>query len=126
MTSALVVYLGIFLACIGATGVSGCGASQRTKTLQATVISVNTARDGFEIWDLAHQRQLLESSTTREEHETKLAAYYHEREKIISAFEIAYHAIASAAALNDQPSLRAAVDRSAALLVMIKTIIGGP
>lgn len=123
---ALLVYLGAFLLCVSITGIAGCGANQRTKTLQATVLAVNTARDGFEIWDLAHQRKLLESSTSREDFQAKLAVYHDERMKVISAFELAYHALASAAAQSDHPSLRAAVDQSAALFTLVKTITGGP
>jgi hypothetical protein len=124
LTPALVIYLCAFLACAAITG--ACGASQRTKTLHATLVAVNTARDGFEVWDLAHQRSLLSSSTTQEDYQARVTAYHERRASVIAAFELAYHALASASVQGDQPSLRSALEQSASLLTLVKTITGGP
>lgn len=86
--------------------VMACGASQREKTLQATLTATNAARDGFVAWDDAYQMGVVDKVTTSAEAdaaEAKLDAYVKRRGPVIVAFEIVYRAIAIAAILNDDP-----------------------
>jgi len=122
----LALYLGVFLACLGLASVPGCGSGQRQRTLRATLVGTNAARDGFVSWDADHQKAIVDRAASREDGERELAAYRAARDPIVSTFELVYRAIAAAATQSDDPSLRAALDASSSLLDSIKKLTGGP
>lgn len=99
VTALLVGLVGIQVAIL-----AGCGASTRTKTLQATLVTANTARDTFLAWDSAHQQAIVASATSLDDGKAKLAEYRGKRAKVVEAFEVAYHAIAVATILKDDPT----------------------
>jgi hypothetical protein len=110
---------------------AGCGASQREKTLRATTIAVNAARDGFVAWDLEHQRSIYravhERGGTKEAALAELATYHRDkREPVVELFVTAYRAIGVAAVLNeDEPSLQAAVAAAQRLADALRELMGG-
>jgi acyl-CoA synthetase (AMP-forming)/AMP-acid ligase II len=122
---AFVLYLATFLACLLAAA-PACTGNQRQKTLRATVISVNAARDGFVEYDRQHQLALVEKAATREEGEKSLAAYRLKRTPVVAGFEATYIALTIALTQTDDPSLRAALEASSAMIAAIKSITGGP
>lgn len=91
---------------------SGCGPSARDKTLSATLLSVNAARDGFVEWDKQYQESIVDAATSLEEGKDKLLAYREDRDIVLRAFEVAYRTIA-VAAINKETPLSEAVDRAA-------------
>lgn len=117
----LALYVGLFLGVVAA-----CGASQREKAVRASVVAVNAARDGFEAWDAAHQKAIVDKATSREDGEAKLAAYRASRDPIVHGFEIAYRLLAVAATQTDDPSLRAALAAAASAVEAATKITGGP
>lgn len=90
--SALV--LALLMACGGAQNRLDQAASGVNVALGAT----NAARDAMLAWDKQHQSELVESSTTKEQADAKLAHYRAQRKPVEKAFAAAYNAIAAAAA----------------------------
>ena len=99
--------------------------NERMQTIHASVLSVNTALDELATWDLAHRRELLDQSSSREEFIAKQAAYDDKFGRIQEARVIVYKALTIAATQTDTPSLAAALDAVKALLDSIVTLKGG-
>jgi hypothetical protein len=83
----------------------GCGASAREKTLRATFVTINAARDGFEAFDTQHQQQIVDDAKTLEEGKAAFAAYRHDRERVITAFVATYRVLTAAVLADDAASL---------------------
>ena len=81
----------------------GCGASARETALRSSFIGVNAAREGFVTWDEQHQGQIVAGATSYVDGQTQLAEYRTAREQIVSAFVVAYRAVALAATTEDAP-----------------------
>ncbi len=101
---------------------AACGASQREKTLKATLVAINVARDGFLTHDDARQTAIVVKATSLEDGKTQLAAYRLERVEVVVAFELAYKALATALLMNDNPSVIAAGKALAELLAIVKRL----
>ena len=99
----------------------GCGASARDKALSSTLVAVNSARDSFTTWDLAHQDEILAGSTSMEDSGKKLDVYRAARKVVEHAFEVAYRALALAA-IDEKTPLPTAVGAAAALATAIAGI----
>lgn len=121
----LALYLGVFFACVGLAALPACTGSQRSKTLRASVLAVNAARDGMLVYDATHQKAIVDKATSREEGERELAAYYTKRTPVVAAFEVAYRALAVAATANDDPSYRAALAAAKSALDALQALTGG-
>ena len=104
---------------------AGCNQDQRANTIRASIVAVDAARDGFVSWDRDHQMAIVDSATSRADGEAKLAAYRDQRQKVTDGFRLVYRALALAATQTDDPSLRAALDEAAKLLLVITTLRGG-
>lgn len=83
---------------------TGCGAAARERTLNATLVAVNAARDGFIEHDRLTQTAIVDAAATREAAVAELAAYRKKREPVIEAFTATYRALAIAAVLEDDPT----------------------
>jgi hypothetical protein len=118
------------LAIIGVSGLppmlGGCGGNQRQKTLRASLVIVDAARDGFVSWDATRQTKIVEAATSREEGQAKLDAYREQRKLIVEGFALVYRALASAATQNDDPSLKAAVRDATKLVEQVEALKGAP
>lgn len=90
--AAIVVVL--LVACGG-----GSFTDKANKTLATSLAATNAARDQFLAWDKAHQLELVDGSTTKDEAQAKLAAYRMKRQPMLKAFTMAYTAIGAAAAM---------------------------
>ncbi len=123
---ALTLYLMTFAACIALAAVPSCTKNTRLTTIQASLVTVNAARDGFVVWDRQHQSSIVDAATTREDAIAKIDAYRKEREKTLHAFETVYRVLAIAATQTDEPSLKSALAQSAELVQAIKKLTGGP
>lgn len=88
---------------------AGCGASARQKTLHATLIAVDAARDGFVEYDKQRQISIVESSESHAAAVERLAAYRTDRAPIVEAFAQVYKLLATAALLEEDRSLTAAL-----------------
>ncbi len=117
------LYIAVFL---GWLTMAGCGAAQRTKTIQTSILTVNAARDGWFAWDRAHEHQIVEHAATREDVERDLADYRAKSNPIYATFEVAYKGLAVAATQTDSPSLSAALVTVLQLVESIKKLTGGP
>jgi hypothetical protein len=121
--------------CIGAHVIAGvviawallaCGASAREKTLRASFVAVNAARDGFFAYDEQHQRTLLEAATDAPSWKATIADYRSRREKVVELFAGAYSTIAAATLLDkDAKSLDAVGEAMKLLFAAVKDFTGG-
>jgi hypothetical protein len=90
----------------GVALVVACGAGQRDKALRGSFAAVNAAREGFQVWDAAHQATLVEAAATEEAGAQALADYRAARVPVVAALEAAYHALALAV-VDDKASAEA-------------------
>ena len=88
------IALPVLFVLVGA--LAGCPDAHQ-KTLRATLIGLNAARDGFVTWDMAHQTDIVEAATTFEDGQNQLREYRQAREKVVLGFEVAYKLLAAAA-----------------------------
>jgi nitrogen fixation/metabolism regulation signal transduction histidine kinase len=119
------VFLSLICGALFMTSVmSACSKTQRTDTIHASLIALNAARDGLTEWDRVHQHDIIDTSKTREEATTTLAAYRARRDSVVAGFEVAYRALALAATQNDDPSLHAALLAATTIVESVKSLIG--
>lgn len=87
-----------------------CSATHtREKALNTSLLAVNSARDGFMVYDLKEQEAIVERATSLESGKAELVAYRERRAKVIRAFVVAYLAIGVAASKTDDLSLKSAM-----------------
>ena len=86
-----------------------CGTSQREKTLRASFVTVNAARDGFVKWEAQAQARIASEATTFDAGRVALEKYRADRTKVLEGFELAYRAISAALLLEDDRSLQSAI-----------------
>jgi hypothetical protein len=105
---------------------AGCGASAREKTLRASFVAMNAARDGFFAYDKQHQRTLLEASPDRATFDNQLAAYRAKQADVVAKIAGAYEALAAAVLINKDHGSLAAVGAALAIAFdAIKDITDG-
>jgi hypothetical protein len=105
---------------------TGCGASQREKTLRATLIATNAARAGFTKFDADHQQQIVKDATSLEDGKAKLAAYREDRDKVRLLFEAVYEGIAAAMLLDDKAPLTELLKAAENLEAALTKLKGSP
>lgn len=102
------------------------------KTLRASLVTLNAARDSFDGFDMEHQQSFVEratKATTREEIDAikaELAEYRKKREHVFGALLAAYSALSLAATLEDGSSLAAAIAAVTALGKAVAELKGVP
>lgn len=101
---------------------AACNQDQRTKTIHASIIAVDVARDGFITWDREHQAQIVEHATSESQGLAELDKYVAKRKPVVDGFQLVYRALALAATQTDEPSLKAALDHAAKLLLDIQRL----
>lgn len=94
---------------------AACGASSRQKTISTTLATVNAASDAFVAYDKDHRSHIVAEAKSHDEGQAALDAWDGTVAKVQLAIGAAYKAIATAATLNDDPSLAGMVQ--AALIV---------
>lgn len=92
----------ILVALVAATA---CSASQRERTIKATLAAVNESRDAFIVFDRTVQQTIVATAPTYERGVDALAKYRTKREVVVDGFTVVYRAIAIAATVNDDPSV---------------------
>jgi hypothetical protein len=117
---ALLVVVAMFAMLLIAT--PACSSSTRGKTIHATLVAVNAARDGFVSWDRQHQQDLVAAATFKDEARASIDVYRTRRELVVASFEVVYRAIAVAATQSDEISLTAALARAGELYAALKQI----
>lgn len=100
---------------------TGCSGSTRQKTLHATLIAVDSARDGFVAYDRARQERIVDTAESQQAALDRLAAYRRDRESIVEAFAQAYKLLATAALLEQDKSLAAALTAARQLAELLAT-----
>lgn len=94
---------------------TGCSASQRERTIKTTLAAVNETRVAFVVFDRAAQAAIVATATSYEQGATALAAYRAKREIVVDAFSFAYRSIATAATINDEPTLANMISAAAGI-----------
>lgn len=87
----------LMLAATLVLGVVGCGDNARNKALNQSLTALNTARDGFVVWDDGHQTQIVDRAEAFDAGNAALQAYYQQRAPVLAGFEAAYRLLAIAA-----------------------------
>lgn len=106
---------------------AACTKNTRLQTIHASVLSVNVVRDEFAALDLAYQRRLKESATSREEALAKIEAHEQGLQlDIKNGFATVYALLALAATQSDDASMKASTDAVKSLLDLIAKLRGGP
>lgn len=83
-----------------------CAKNTRTSTIQTAYASVNAASKAFVFYDLQHQQEIVSQGTDRASVEAALTDWRLKRRTVELIFDSAYRAIATAATLDDDPSLQ--------------------
>ena len=104
--------------------VAACGPNAKQKALKTTLISVNTARDGFVAWDDKHQQNIVKNATSLEDGQSKLKTYRDKRAKLEVAFAIAYKAVATAALDLKQENVTLALSAALELYQHVRDLMG--
>ena len=110
--------LGVILAWLAA----GCSASAREKTISATLTATNAAAAGFVAFDLKHQQSIVAAATDKASGQAALEGWRVQQLDAQKAFTAAYQAIATAATVNDDPSMAGMVAAAAQLSQLLKTL----
>jgi len=121
----LSAYLCLLAFCLLVQALPACSKNQRSKTIHATLVSVDAVREGFVTWDRAHMAGIVEGSTSHDDGTAKLLAYRAKRQPILDGFEVAYRALVVAATQSDDPSLKAALAEAVKLIDSITKLRGG-
>jgi hypothetical protein len=88
-----------------------CG-GHRQKALATALAGVDGARDGFVQWDDAYQSEVV------------LTTYREQREHVVTAFELAYQALATAALSDEDTTFEVAMGRIEHLYNVMKVLMG--
>lgn len=86
-----------------------CGASQRERTIKATLATVNASRDAFVAFDRATQDTIVATAPSFERGADLLRSYRDKREPVVAGFTAAYRAIAIAATVEDDHTVAAMI-----------------
>lgn len=97
---AALVWLAVVVAlAVTVTGCSGKQVVARSTTFVETAHgTLNGARDAFIEWDREHQLAIVEAAQSEEQARVHLATYRAKRQELWRAFQVAYGAVAAAAA----------------------------
>lgn len=99
---------------------AACDKNKRADTLRVSLAAVNGLREGLVEFDRAHQMNILDEATSREQVRAELAAYRARRDIIEAGFQLVYRLIAAAAVADDDLSFKEAVEHAASLAVTVK------
>ncbi|UCC72057.1 MAG: hypothetical protein JSV86_17065 [Gemmatimonadota bacterium] len=108
-----------------ALAATSCGPTAKEKALKYSLTGLNAARDGFVVWDEAHQKKIVEDATSLEEGKAALAAYRFKRERVLQSFTVAYSALAVAALDPSAEMLIEALQAAREVYTLIKTFTDG-
>lgn len=103
---------------------TGCAASQRESTIKAAMITVDASKEAYVVYDAHAQTEIVAKATSLDDGKAKLAEYRARREKLVKALTVAYQAIATAAQLNDEPSLAGMQKAIGDVLAILNTLTG--
>lgn len=81
---------------------AACGGNfvdRANQTLGTALAATNAAKEAFVEWDAQIQLRIVERAASRDEADTKLAAYRDARGSVVAAFSIAYSSLSAAAAM---------------------------
>ncbi len=98
---------------------TACGGNMRQKTLRATFVGVNTARDGFLTWDKQEQDHIVQRAASVEEGTAQLTAHTQRIQPVVEGFTIVYEALALAAIEPSDKNLNAALAQAKELYDLI-------
>lgn len=99
-----------------------CGPSSQQKALSDTLLAINSARDGFETWDLDHEALIVKSAPSKEDAEKNLLMYHDHRQMVVDAFSVAYQALAIAALKPSDATMADAETKLKALLLTLEDL----
>ena len=85
--------------------VAGCSASQRERSIKATLSTVNEMRDAFVVFDRNTQDAIVAIAPSYERGLAALLVYRKRREAVVEAFAVVYRAIATAATTDEYTAL---------------------
>lgn len=113
---------------VAVLAIGACGASARTKTLRASLVTLNVARDTMRATSRAREAQIVDAcdppDCTKEEGHARLEEWRAHVDAIAEAIDDGYDAIWAASLLDDLKSARdagAAVTRALDLVKSLET-----
>ena len=101
---------------------AACGASARQKTISTTLAVTNAAADAFVVYDQGHRAEIVTQATSHAEGVAKLNDWDTTTDKVQRDLTAAYKAIATAATLNDDPSLLGMVQAATIVKTELETL----
>lgn len=98
----------IFMACVVAlASVMGCGATTRHKTISAALTTTDTTCRAFKAYSLLHEKAIVTKDADEATARADLDRWRAGADKVFSACDGAYRAVAVAATLDDDHSIGA-------------------
>lgn len=120
----VVMWIALVLTALAVTPplVAGCTGSQRTKTLRASFIAVDTAADTLVAWSDRCQNSIVDRAASEEEATTKVTAFRAARAQLAPLFKAAYRSIAFAGTDSEDATFTKAIGDADALAKGIASI----
>lgn len=118
----------LILACLvalGSVAAPACASSTRESTIKAALVAVDASKEAYVAYDAHEQGEIVAAATSLEDGKAKLAAYRGKRAGVVKALTVAYQAIATAAQLNDDPSLAALGAAVNEVIATLRSLTGG-
>lgn len=91
----------VFILASLAPVLTGCGPSQKQKTIKASFIALKAAHAGFVEWDTTRQDKIIEAATSLEEGQAQLKKYREGQTKIYAAIAKAFQLLLDALTDDD-------------------------
>lgn len=99
-----------------------CGASSRTKALQANLFALNVARDTLLEVSRTREGQIVADAKTKEDGRAELDAWRARVDPVVEALAKGYRVIAAAALLSDSQSASEAGAAVASALALARSL----
>lgn len=84
---------------------TACGASARQTEIRSAYLTLDTAESAFHVYDVKHQQDLANAQPDQGSAQAAVSAWLVKRNAIDRDITIGVRAVATAAALDDDPSL---------------------
>lgn len=112
----------VLLFFIGLVGLVACGASVRVKTLRASLVTLNAARDVVLQVSKEREAQIVARATSKDEGRAALDAWRAKVDAVVAAIEVGYRAVHDAALLSDAKSASEAAAATKKALALLKDL----
>ncbi len=104
--------------------VAGCGPNAKQAALKDTLITLNSAQDGFIAWDNDKQTEIVNSAESFDDGNAKLNEYHKKRESVLIGFTIAYEALATATMNLNEANFLSALAKAEEIFKLVEKLTG--